>query len=78
MNQNRENLFVLGKNKTLKGYVVINLTILYIVRVKSPLLLHSKGNRSKKRPKQLKFLTAKAQYIIAFLHACIREHRPRK
>ena len=78
MNQNKENLFVLVKNKTLKGYAVINLAILYIARVKSLLLLHSKGNSSKKRPKQLKFFIAKAQYIPAFLHACIREHRPRK
>ena len=78
MNQNKENLFVLVKNKTLKGYAVINLAILYIARVKSPLLLHWKGNSSKKRPKQLKFLTAKTQYIPAFLHACIREHRARK
>ena len=33
MNQNKENFFVLVKNKTLKGYAVIKLAILYIAEL---------------------------------------------
>ena len=36
MNQNKENLFALVKNKTLKWYAIINLAILYI----ADLILH--------------------------------------
>ena len=36
MNQNKENLFALVKNKTLKGNAIINLAILYI----ADLILH--------------------------------------